>query len=117
MSWLLDGKGLEVLYKTHVRSSMEYACLGLGGAANKHLALLDKVQGRGEAHQRHRCRAGITTPQPPAPPRRSGPHRDVQGASPAGASPTNTPAAPTTGPGYHKDRCPSPRRATTAPLP
>ncbi|KAG0721233.1 hypothetical protein GWK47_046873 [Chionoecetes opilio] len=25
---------------------MEYACLGWGGAANKHLALLDKVQGR-----------------------------------------------------------------------
>ncbi|KAG0714779.1 hypothetical protein GWK47_013473 [Chionoecetes opilio] len=46
MSWLLDGKGLEVLYKAKVRSSMEYACLGWGGAANKHLALLDKVQGR-----------------------------------------------------------------------
>ncbi|KAG0722156.1 hypothetical protein GWK47_045040 [Chionoecetes opilio] len=46
MSWLLDSKGLEVLYKAQVRSSMEYAYLGWGGAANKHLALLDKVQGR-----------------------------------------------------------------------
>ncbi|KAG0722442.1 hypothetical protein GWK47_044460 [Chionoecetes opilio] len=46
MSWLLDSKGLEVLYKAQVRSSMEYACLGWGGAANKHLALLDKVQDR-----------------------------------------------------------------------
>ncbi|KAG0713099.1 hypothetical protein GWK47_016951 [Chionoecetes opilio] len=46
MSWLLDSKGLEVLYKAQVRSSTEYACLGCGGAANKHLALLDKVQGR-----------------------------------------------------------------------
>ncbi|KAG0715053.1 hypothetical protein GWK47_012798 [Chionoecetes opilio] len=46
MSWLLDSKGLEVLYKAQVRSSMEYACLGWGGAANKHLTLLDKVQGR-----------------------------------------------------------------------
>ncbi|KAG0727363.1 hypothetical protein GWK47_034818 [Chionoecetes opilio] len=46
MSWLLDSKVLEVLYMAQVRSSMEYACLGWGGAANKHLALLDKVQGR-----------------------------------------------------------------------
>ncbi|KAG0726704.1 putative RNA-directed DNA polymerase from transposon BS [Chionoecetes opilio] len=46
MSWILDSKGLEVLYKAQDRSSMEYACLGWGGAANKHLALLDKVQGR-----------------------------------------------------------------------
>ncbi|KAG0718900.1 hypothetical protein GWK47_051576 [Chionoecetes opilio] len=46
MSWLLDNQGLEILYKAQVRSSMEYACLGWGGAANKHLALLDKVQGR-----------------------------------------------------------------------
>ena len=27
MSWLLDGKGLEVLYKAQVRSSLEYVCL------------------------------------------------------------------------------------------
>ena len=46
MSWLLDGRGLELLYKAQVRSSLEYACLAWGGAANKHLALLDKVQSR-----------------------------------------------------------------------
>ncbi|KAG0720260.1 hypothetical protein GWK47_006869 [Chionoecetes opilio] len=38
--------GLEILYKAQVRSSLEYACLAWGGAANKHLALLDKVQAR-----------------------------------------------------------------------
>ncbi|KAG0729722.1 hypothetical protein GWK47_029781 [Chionoecetes opilio] len=46
MSWLLDSKGLEVLCKAHVRSPMQYTCLGWGGAANKPLTLLDKVQGR-----------------------------------------------------------------------
>ncbi|KAG0728162.1 hypothetical protein GWK47_033049 [Chionoecetes opilio] len=46
MSWLLDGRGLEILYKAQVRSSQENACLAWGGAANKHLALLDKVQAR-----------------------------------------------------------------------
>ncbi|KAG0711571.1 hypothetical protein GWK47_020337 [Chionoecetes opilio] len=46
MSWLLGSIGMEILYKAHVRSCMEYACLRWGGAANKHLALLDKVQGR-----------------------------------------------------------------------
>ncbi|KAG0716301.1 hypothetical protein GWK47_010029 [Chionoecetes opilio] len=46
MSWLLDGRWLEILYKAQVRSSLEYACLAWGGAANKHLALLDKVQAR-----------------------------------------------------------------------
>ena len=46
MSGLLDGKGLEVLYKAQVRSSLEYACLAWGGAARRHLAFLDKVQDR-----------------------------------------------------------------------
>ncbi|KAG0708049.1 hypothetical protein GWK47_024081 [Chionoecetes opilio] len=46
MSWLLEGRGLEILYKPQVRSSLEYACLAWGSAANKHLALLDKVQAR-----------------------------------------------------------------------
>lgn len=46
ISWLLDSEGLQILYKAQVRSSLEYACLAWGGAANKHLALLDKVQGR-----------------------------------------------------------------------
>ena len=46
ISWLLDSKGLEMLYKAQVRSSMEYSSLAWGGAANKHLSLLDKVQAR-----------------------------------------------------------------------
>ena len=46
MSRLLDGKGLEVLYKAQVLSSLEYACLAWGQAARRHLALLDKVQDR-----------------------------------------------------------------------
>ena len=46
ISYLLDAKGLELLYKAQVRSSLEYASLAWGGAASKHLALLDKVQDR-----------------------------------------------------------------------
>ncbi|XP_063859266.1 uncharacterized protein LOC135100375 [Scylla paramamosain] len=46
MSPLLDSRGMEVLYKAQVRSFLEYACLAWGGAANKHLSLLDKVQER-----------------------------------------------------------------------
>ena len=46
ISWLLDGKGLEVLYKAQVRSSLEYSCLAWGGAASRHLSLLDRVQAR-----------------------------------------------------------------------
>lgn len=46
MSWLLDSKELQILYKAQVRSSLEYACLAWGGTAHKHLVLLDKVQGR-----------------------------------------------------------------------
>ena len=46
MSWLLDVKGLETLYKAQVRSSLEFSCLAWGGAARKHLSLLDKVQDR-----------------------------------------------------------------------
>ncbi|KAG0717509.1 hypothetical protein GWK47_054276 [Chionoecetes opilio] len=32
ISWLLDSKGSGILYKALIRSSMEYACLGWGGA-------------------------------------------------------------------------------------
>ena len=46
LSPLLDAKGLEVLYKAQIRSTLEYACLAWGGAASSHLALLDKVQAR-----------------------------------------------------------------------
>ncbi|KAG0696017.1 hypothetical protein GWK47_026670 [Chionoecetes opilio] len=45
MPWLLDNKGLQFLYKAQVRYSMEYAYLGWGDAANKHLTLHDKEQG------------------------------------------------------------------------
>ncbi|XP_050704952.1 uncharacterized protein LOC126990373, partial [Eriocheir sinensis] len=48
MSWLLDGRGLEVLYKSQIRSSLEYACLAWGGAAHRHLAHLNRVQDRAE---------------------------------------------------------------------
>ena len=46
MSWLLDCKGLEILYKAQIRSSLEYACLAWGAAAKQHLTLLDRVQDR-----------------------------------------------------------------------
>ena len=46
ISWLLDNKGLEMLYKAQVRSSLEYSCLAWGGAASRHLSLLDRVQAR-----------------------------------------------------------------------
>ncbi|KAG0723423.1 hypothetical protein GWK47_005511 [Chionoecetes opilio] len=103
MSWLLDSKGLEVLYKAQVRSSMEYACLGWGGAANKHLALLDKVQGR--AMRLIRDSGAGQEPRLHSLQHR----RDVAGltvmykvSSAAGASPAHTPAAPTAGSGYYK---------------
>ncbi|KAG0729533.1 hypothetical protein GWK47_003441 [Chionoecetes opilio] len=74
MSWLLDSKGLEVLYKAQVRFSMEYACLGWGGAANKHLAPLDKVQGRAVRLQDSGAGGNHdSTPSTPPPGRRSGP--------------------------------------------
>ncbi|KAG0728248.1 hypothetical protein GWK47_032881 [Chionoecetes opilio] len=117
MSWLLDSNGLEVLYRALVRSSMEYACLGWGGAANKHLALFDKVQGRAvrlirdsgagqeprlHSLQHRRDVAGLTVM-----------YKVHQQRVPH----LHTVAAPTAGPGYHKGRCSSPCRATTAPLP
>ncbi|KAG0712583.1 hypothetical protein GWK47_002052 [Chionoecetes opilio] len=46
MAWLLDGRGLEIFYKAQVRSSLDYACFAWGGAVNKHLTLLDKIQAR-----------------------------------------------------------------------
>ena len=48
MSWLLDRGGRELLYKTQIRSSLEYSCLAWGGAAPSHLALLDRIQRRAE---------------------------------------------------------------------
>lgn len=46
ISWLMDSRGREVLYKAQIRSSLEYSCLTWGGAASTHLALLDKIQER-----------------------------------------------------------------------
>ena len=46
ISWLLDVKGKEMLYKAQIRSSLEYSSLAWGGAANIHLNLLDKIQKR-----------------------------------------------------------------------
>lgn len=46
ISWLLDNRGREVLYKAQIRSSLEYSCLAWGGAANKYLTLLNKIQDR-----------------------------------------------------------------------
>ena len=48
ISWLLDARGRELLYKSQVRSSLEYSCLAWGGAASSHLGLLDKIQRRAE---------------------------------------------------------------------
>ena len=46
ISWLLDAKGLEVLYKAYIHSFLEYSCLAWGGAANRHRSLLDRMQAR-----------------------------------------------------------------------
>ena len=48
ISWLLDCRGRELLYKAQVRSSLEYSCLAFGGAASSHLSKLDGVQRRAE---------------------------------------------------------------------
>ncbi|MPC84792.1 hypothetical protein E2C01_079542 [Portunus trituberculatus] len=48
ISWLLDARGRELLYKSHVRSSLKYSCLTWVGAASSHLGLLDKIQRRAE---------------------------------------------------------------------
>ena len=48
MSWLLDAKGRELLYKAQIRSLLEYSPLTWGGAAQTHLKILDRVQERAE---------------------------------------------------------------------
>ena len=48
ISWLVEEKDLETLYKAQIRSAMEFAPLAWGGASPTHLALLDKVQRRAE---------------------------------------------------------------------
>ena len=46
IAWYLDRKGKEYLYKSQIRSVMEYSFLSWGGAARTNLSLLDKVQRR-----------------------------------------------------------------------
>ncbi|KAK4319484.1 hypothetical protein Pmani_009587 [Petrolisthes manimaculis] len=48
ISWLLDNRRRELLYKAQIRSTLEYSCLAWGGAAPSHIAVLDKVQRRAE---------------------------------------------------------------------
>ncbi|MPD00432.1 RNA-directed DNA polymerase from mobile element jockey [Portunus trituberculatus] len=48
ISWLLDARVCELLYKSRVHSLLEYSCLAWGGAAYSHLGLLDKIQWRAE---------------------------------------------------------------------
>ena len=48
ITWLLDERGRELLYKAQIRSTLEYSCLAWGGAAPTHLATLDRVQRRAE---------------------------------------------------------------------
>ncbi|KAK3857130.1 hypothetical protein Pcinc_036597 [Petrolisthes cinctipes] len=48
ISWLLDNRRRELLYKAQIRSSLEYSCLAWGGAAPSHISVLDKVQRRAE---------------------------------------------------------------------
>ena len=47
-TWLTNQRDLETLYKSQVRSVMEFSPLAWGGASPTHLALLDKVQRRAE---------------------------------------------------------------------
>ena len=43
---LLTAESIQQLYKSQIRSSMEYAALAWSGAAQTHLAVLDKIQDR-----------------------------------------------------------------------
>ena len=48
ITWAVSQNELETLYKSQVRSVMEYAPLTWGGAAPTHLEMLDKLQRRAE---------------------------------------------------------------------
>ena len=56
MSWLLDGKGLEVLYKAQDRSSLEYACLAWGQSGQEKPLFLR--QGAGPCRETHHGQRG-----------------------------------------------------------
>ena len=48
ISWAVDKGEMEILYKSQIRSAMEFSPLTWGGAAHTHLELLNKVQRRAE---------------------------------------------------------------------
>ena len=48
ITWLVETHEMEILYKSQIRSTMEFAPLCWGGAAPTHLELLNKVQRRAE---------------------------------------------------------------------
>ena len=48
ITWLVGSDALELLYNAQIRSTMEFAPLTWGGAAQTHLELLNKVQRRVE---------------------------------------------------------------------
>ena len=48
ITWLVGTEELVLLYKSQIRSAMEFALLSWGGAAPTHLELLNKVQRRAE---------------------------------------------------------------------
>ena len=48
ITWAVDVRALETLYKSQIRSVMEFAPLAWGGAAPTHKQLLDKMQRRVE---------------------------------------------------------------------
>ena len=48
ITWAVDEKAMETLYKAQIRSVMEFAPLTWGGAAPTHLGILDKMQRRAE---------------------------------------------------------------------
>ena len=71
---LLTPDGALQLYKSQIRSKLEYACLAWGGAAKTHLALLDNVQKRAL-----RLVSLATGPEPSAPLGSLQQRRDVAG--------------------------------------
>ena len=48
ITWLVGTEALELLYKSQIRSAMEFASLAWGGASPTHLELLNRIQRRAE---------------------------------------------------------------------
>ncbi len=59
---LLTPESIQALYKSQIRSSLEYAMLAWSGAAPTHLAILDRIQDRAE---RLACTRASDRPPPP----------------------------------------------------